>query len=115
MKHTPTPWAIDPATSERGQITIKSANGMTVARVPFATEKQLEAGLRNDDGDAKLIVAACNSRAELVAAAKEAKSQIQNLLFHINGNEWNLPNDARNMASYAERKLTKAIELAEQE
>lgn len=50
------PWHIDEDRSQQGNITIKNGAGLTVARVPFASENQLEDGSRNDHAEAMLIV-----------------------------------------------------------
>lgn len=69
--HTAGPWT-KASQSEGGRyITIKAANGRTVARVPFNTEREAERGEITDDSDADLIASSPDllTALETIAAA----------------------------------------------
>lgn len=63
------PWYIDEDQSQRGNITIKGADGRTVCRVPFDSPARGEAGLADDHDRAMLIVEAVRAYAEAQGVA----------------------------------------------
>jgi len=58
MKHTPGPWEVIGQSEGGRYITVKATMGRTVARVPWCTDAQGEAGTATDHHDAVLIAAA---------------------------------------------------------
>jgi hypothetical protein len=57
-KHSPAPWTVTSESRGGRYITVKAADGRTVARVPFSSEAEGEAGTATDAGDADVIAAA---------------------------------------------------------
>ncbi len=58
VTHTPGPWHVTGQSEGGRYITVKAEQGRTVARVPFNTEREVEAGQITDSADADLIAAA---------------------------------------------------------
>lgn len=71
IKHTPGPWTISGQSVTGKYITIKAANGRTVARVPFDTILAGENGTATDEGDAYLIAAAPDLLDTLIRAEQQ--------------------------------------------
>lgn len=55
MAHSRAPWKVTGQSEGGRYITVQAADGRVVARVPWNTEKQLEAGPATDNDDAVLI------------------------------------------------------------
>ncbi len=68
-RHTSGPWAVTGQSQGGRYITVQAATGRTVARVPFNSKTDVEAGAITDAADAALIAAAPHMLVALRQAA----------------------------------------------
>ena len=81
MAHTEGPWKVTGQSEGGRYITVEASNGRVVARVPWNTEKQLEAGPATDNDDAVLV----SMSPEILEALEHATARLRMVAAIANG------------------------------